>query len=206
MILGARAARPFLSLAHRGCARCLLPPAKGWEWGVGEGAETDCASQLRSSIGAKGLNGWSAVQTPGGILFFHCPAGNIHPSQQTRGKGWDKVYQLVRGGQGNSPSRPVRQLSRVPCIQAAASAKLSCGFVGDCFLVPHRSNPSGRFSSLDYREAAYHHRAQASTIPIALTEEETKTQEKNHGDQCSRTSSTTSCPHNQKQPRRLSVS
>ena len=131
MILEARAARPFLRAQRTGetlGARLLLQGA-------------DCGCHLGSSIGAKGLNDWSAGQTPGGILFFHCPAGNVHQSQQTRGEVWDKVYQLVRGGQGNSPSSAGRQLSSVPCVQAAASAKLSCGFVGDHFIVPHGSNP-----------------------------------------------------------------
>lgn len=80
------------------------------------------------------------------------------------------------------------------CIQAAASVKLSCGYLGYCFIVPHGSNPLGKFSFFNYYDEAYHHRTQASNIPIPFIKEETKTPKKSHGaeetgGQCSRSSS-----------------
>lgn len=47
----------------------------------------NCICQPCGRIGAKGLNGWSAVQTLRREFFFFLPAGDIHQSQQTQGKG-----------------------------------------------------------------------------------------------------------------------
>lgn len=94
---------------------------------------------------------WLLCSTvPQGGKFFFLPAGDIHPSQQTQGKAWDEVSQLVRGGASEQPqqSRPVSQQSS--CIQAAAYVKLSGSYLGYCFIVPHGSHPSSKHSFYNY--------------------------------------------------------
>lgn len=103
-----------------------------------------CVCQLCRNTGPKGQIASLQYKTPGEIFFFlpSCRGHTSHPANARKGMRWG-VPAGQRWGEDIAPAELCSKSALFP-YPGSSICERRCGYLGDCFIVPHGSNPFSR--------------------------------------------------------------